>query len=422
MRSNCMLPVVALCLSFTASDGCTMGSSSTSKLSSMKRSFRIALISCCLVLLWNPLGSRNEGAQPILSLDLRTFGYLRPIAARDFRAYDFLQDSVAFLDDGTLAVSFYCKNDHPGLSRRGGTPGSEVVFHSVLLDTTTGSVRGQRTWGNAGNWNALLPLENGSFLIQDNEWVKIYSVKLKEIASKQLEVPGDLWPRFSASPSGHSLYEFQDWYDTHRGWLTRIDVLDPATLLTKQSKLTPGHQYETVSDNQVVYSPTVSKDSRIRPDALHLFVFRTDDSGPVKRPELFDQSSSTAKLLAKSGCESATFISNAVLVISGDCPSLMLIRSGEDVAEINSSEYRIGGQIRPSSDGERFAFSRTRMKERPSRITYLELCVYDLAARRIIFTTTVIPLPQHKFAFAISPNGSLLALQIDGLLRVWRLA
>src|SRR6266481_775233 len=84
MRSNCMLSVVALCLSSTASDGCTMGSSSTSKLSSMKRSFRIALISCCLVLLWNPLGSRNEGAQPILSLDLRTFGYLRPFAARRY--------------------------------------------------------------------------------------------------------------------------------------------------------------------------------------------------------------------------------------------------------------------------------------------------------------------------------------------------
>src|SRR6266481_4871747 len=124
MRSNWMLSVVALCLSSTASAGCTMGPSSTSKLSSMKRSFRIAIISCCLVLLWNPLGSSNEAAQPILSLDLRTFGYLRPIAARDFRAYDFLQDSVAFLDDGTLAVSFYCKNDHPGLSRRGGTPGS----------------------------------------------------------------------------------------------------------------------------------------------------------------------------------------------------------------------------------------------------------------------------------------------------------
>jgi hypothetical protein len=377
--------------------------------------FRIALASCCLGLLSNPLGSCKEAVQPILSLDLRTLGYLRPTAERDFRAYDFLRDSVAFLDDGILAVSFYYKNDRPGLSRRDGTPGSEVVFHSVLLDPITGSVRGQRTWGNAGNWNALLPLENGSFLIQDDVWLKIYSGEVKEIASKRLEVLGDLLPRFSVSPSGHSLYEFQDLYDVHRGWLTRIDLLDQTTLLTKQFKVTPGHQYETVSDNQVVYLPTALK------GALHLFVYRIDDSPPVKRPELFDQNSSTAKLLSKSGCESATFINNAVLVISGGCPSLMLIRSGEEVAEIDSPEYRIGREIRPSSDGQRFAFSRTRMKERPSRITYAELCVYDLAARRIVFTTAVSPLPQHKFAFAISPDGSLLALQTDGLLRVWRL-
>jgi len=378
--------------------------------------FRVALVSCGLGLLANPLGFCKEGVQPILSLDLRTFGYLRPIAERDFRAYDFLRDSVAFLDGGILTVSFYRKNDHPGLSRRDDTPGSEVVFNSVLLDPMTGSVRGQRTWGNAGNWNALLPLENGSFLIQDDEWVKVYSGEVKEIASKRLEVPGDLLPRFSVSPSGHSLYEFQDWYDAHRGWLTRIDLLDQTTLVTKQSKVTPGHQYETVSDNQVVYLPTAFKDPR------QLFVYRIDDSAPAKHPELFDQNSSTAKLLSKSGCESARFINNGVLVISGGCPSLILIRSGEKVVEIDSPEYRIGGEIRPSSGGERFAFSRTRMKERPSRITYLELCVYDLAVGGIVFTTAVSPLPEHKFAFAISPDGSLLALQMDGLLRVWRLA
>ncbi len=382
----------------------------------MKRSFKIVLVSCCLALQWNPLGSCNEGAQAILSLDLRKLGYLRPAAERDFRAYILLQDSVAFLDDMTLAVSFYRKNDHPGLSRRDGTPGSEVVFHSVLLDPVAGSVRGQRTWGNAGNWNALHPLENGSFLIQDEEWVKIYSREFKEIASKKLEVPGDLLPRFAVSPSGHSVYEFQDWYDAKRGWLTRIDVLDPATLLAKQSKLTPGHQYESVSDTRIVYFPTAFQ------GALRLFVYNINDSSPAKSPELLDQRSSTAKVLSKSGCESATFIDNAVLAITGNCPSLMLIRSGEEFAEIHSPEYRIGGEIRPSSGGQRFVFSRTRMKERPSRISYLELCVYDLAERRVVFTTTVIPLPQHKFAFAISPDGSLLALQTDDLLRVWRLA
>jgi hypothetical protein len=382
----------------------------------MQRSFTIVLVFCCLAFLWNPFGSGNEGAQPILSLDLRRLGYLRPVAERDFRAYTFLQESVAFLDDGILAVSFYRKNDQPGLSRRGSTPGSEVVFHSVMLDPVAGSVKSQRTWGNAGYSNALLPLENGSFLIQDDAWVKVNTREMKEVASKKLEYPGDILPRFAVSPSGRSLYEFQDWYDAKRGWLTRIDVLDPATLATKKSKLTPGHKFASVSDTRVVYLPIASS------DALRLFVSSMEDSAPAKRPELFDQTSSTAKALSKSGCESATFIDNAVLAITGNCPSLMLIRSGEEFAEIYSPEYRIGGEIRPSSGGQRFIFSRTRMKERHSRITYLELCVYDLSERRVVFTTTVIPLPQHKFAFAISPNGSLLALQVDGLLRVWRLA
>ena len=100
----------------------------------MKRLFKVVLVSCCLVLFWNSLGSCDERAQPILSLDLRTFGYWLPVAERDFRAYAFLQGSVVFLDERLLAVSFFKKNDHPGLSRRDGTPGSLVVFQSIFLD------------------------------------------------------------------------------------------------------------------------------------------------------------------------------------------------------------------------------------------------------------------------------------------------
>src|SRR5205823_8950082 len=64
-----------------------------------------------------------------------------------------------------------------------------LVFHSVLLDPVAGSVKSERTWGNAGNSNALLPLESGSFLIQDGEWTKVYSPEMKELASKKWEVP-----------------------------------------------------------------------------------------------------------------------------------------------------------------------------------------------------------------------------------------
>jgi hypothetical protein len=347
---------------------------------------------------------------------LRKFGYLRLVTERDLRAYTFLQDSVTFLDDGTVAVSFYRKNDQPGLSRRGSTPGSEVVFHSVLLDPVAGSVKSQRTWGNAGYSNGLLPLENGSFLIQDDAWVKVNTREMKEVASKKLEYPGDILPRFAVSPSGRSLYEFQDWYDAKRGWITRIDVLDPATLATKKSKLTPGHKFESVSDTRVVYLPTASS------DALRLFVSRMEDSASAKSPELFDPNSTIARDLSKSRCKSATFIDDTILAIGGDCPFVMLIRSGEEFDEIYSPEYRTGGEVRPSRGGKRFVFSRMKMKDRPSRITSLEICVYDLAEHKIVFTTPVVPLPQQKFAFALSPDGSLLASQTDGLVRVWRVA
>jgi len=381
----------------------------------MKGLFKVVLVSSCLVLLWNPLGSCNEGARLILSLDLRTFGYRHPVAERDFRAYAFLQDSVAFLDDGILAVSFYRKNDHPGLSRRDGTPGSEVVFHSIFLDPLAGAVSGQRTWGNEGNWNALHALENGSFLVQDNEWVKIYSRELREVASKKLEVPGDLLPRFSVSPSGHSVYEFQDWYDAKRGWLTRIDLLDPATLLTKRSKVTPGHQFETVSDTRVVYFPTAFN------GALRLFVYGVNDSVPPKGPELFNKNTWAGRLIAESGCNSAVFINDDVLAITGGCPRLILARSRDEFPEINFPGYQIGGEIQSSRGGWRFAFVRTRNQEKSPHITYMELYVYDLAERKIVFSTAASPPPQHKLGFAVSPDGSLFALQVDGLLRVWRL-
>jgi hypothetical protein len=371
---------------------------------------------CFYVVLGNPLGSRDKTLRPFVSIDLPTLGYVTPTAERDVRAYSFLKYSVAFLDDGTLAVSFLKKNDHPGLSRRDGTPGSGFVFHTVLIDPLSGRVGGQHTWGNAGYWNSLLPLENGSFFIQSNESLTIYSKEVRQIVSKKLEGPGDLLPRYSVSPSGHSLYELQDAYDAKRTWLTTISLLDTVTLKRKQSKLTPGHADETGSDAQVVYSVANPKNE------LLLFVYNTDGSSTAWSPRLLNKDSATANLLSRSGCKSTTFINNSVLAVTGDCPFLILLQSDKKIAEIYSPEYRFGGEIQPSRNGRRFAFVRSQTNGGSSRITNIELCVYDLEERAEVFAASVVPLPQLKLAFAISPDGSLLAMQTDSLLRIWRLA
>ena len=354
---------------------------------------------------------------PILSLDLRALGYLPPVAQRDLRYYNFLRGAVTFLDDQTLAVSFFKKNEHPGLSRRDGTPGSAVVFHTVFLDPPTGRVRDQRTWGNAANAAALQAFHDGSFFVQDGEWVRLYSNQLQETLKKNMDVQGDIPPRFTVSSSGRALYEFQEAYDAKRGWLTRIDVLDPASLVSRQFKVTPGHRDDTVSDTQVVYSLAAAVEVPLRP-----FIYKADDSAPAKSPQLFEPTSDLAKDIAESRCKSATFVSNSVLAVTGDCAHLMLIAAGRKIADLYAPEDRFGGEIQPSRDGRRFAFARAKANDPPTHARTMELCVYDLVDKKIIFSLPISPLPQHKLAFALSPEGTLLASQTDGLLYVWHLS
>jgi hypothetical protein len=372
---------------------------------------------CSSVLHGNPLNSDDESPTLARSIDLRTLGYVIPTDERDVRAYEFMTNPVTFLDDGTLAVSFFGKNDHPGLSRRDGTPGGRFLFHSVLLNPVTGDVVGQRTWGNAGYWNSLLPLQNGNFFVQSNEWLMIYSKELREITRRKVEVPGDLLPRYSVSPSGRSLYEFMDAYDVQRGWLTTINLLDTITLEPKQSKLTPGHADETVSDRQVVYSLANPGNE------LVLFAYNIDGSSPPWGPMLLKKRDKLAGLLSRSDCKSETFIDNKVLAVTGDCPLLLLIESGKKMALLHSRQgYRFGGDVQPSRHSRRFAFVRSQNRGKSSAVGEIEVSVYDLDGQTEIFVARVAPVPAFKFAFALSPDGSLLAVQTDSLLRVWRLA
>jgi hypothetical protein len=137
---------------------------------------------------------------------------------------------------------------------------------------------------------------------------------------------------------------------------------------------------------------------------------------------LLKKDSTTANLLSRSGCQSVAFINNSVLAITGGCPLLMLLQSGKKIAEIYSPKYRFGGEVQPSRNGQRFAFVRSQTKDGTWRATKVELCVYDLKARTEVSVANVVPLPQLKLAFALSPDGSLLAMQTDSLLRIWRLA
>jgi len=378
----------------------------------MNAIWNLFVFGCLFLLTASPVAA--DGAAKLLyALDLQCFGYFSPVTDRDAHAFEFLNSPVVFLDRNSLAISFLTLTNGAGASSESVTAGTSAQFHTVIVDAASGRISQRQSWGNAGNVIAILPLTDVGFFVQAGDQVAILSNELQQLVSMKLTVPGDLLPRFAASPSGRSLFSFIDSYDDKNGWLTRFDLLDTSHLSAKQSMLTPGQRFATVSDTQVVYSLAMTS------GPLRLMVQNVDDSSETG--DLFVPNGVTARAIAESHCSMAAFLSDTTLAISGDCDSLFITHAGEILHELHARDYRFGTDIRPSHDGHRFALARSKGRIRSPQITNLELCVYDLSRHKFVFIVPVSPVPHVKLGFALSPDGGLLAIQRDNQLQVWKL-
>jgi hypothetical protein len=57
--------------------------------------------------------------------------------------------------------------------------------------------------------------------------------------------------------------------------------------------------------------------------------------------------------------------------------------------------------------------------EEYARVTAIQIRVYDMAVKKEIFTVGVSPLPRRYYDFALSPDGSRLAVLNDRKVTVW---
>jgi hypothetical protein len=241
----------------------------------------------------------------------------------------------------------------------------------------------------------------------------VYRQNFEEVSKKRMEIAGDILPRFLVSASGQSLYEFRDDYDRKTGWVTRLDAVNPDTLEWSDSAITPMQTDETVSDSRIVYSsPKLEKQ-------LRLFVYKTKGAVQPHDPLLLKPDTFAGSAAAKSHCQSATLIGGELLAVTGDCSKVLLLKGDDEVDEVEFLDSRIGGEVRASRDGAKIAFVRYPKKDPPQRITQIELCVYDLRTKKMKVVQDVNPLPQWKLGFALSPNGSMVAVVSDDLLQVW---
>src|ERR1700743_1883288 len=310
----------------------------------------LGLSAVCPLASSGPASQKATETNPALRVDLKALGYAWPTTEREVRVYDFLRDAVSFIDDETVAVSFLALNAHPGVLKRDGTAGGVFLFHTAFVNPKTGQVLAERSWGNAGNWNTLLPLAGGRFFVQDDEWIHVYGKDFGEVLKKRIEIAGDILPRFLASASGRSLYEFRDGYDGKTGWMTRLDRLDPQTLEWSDSAVTPVQTDETGSDDRIVYSSPKFKDQ------LRLLVYKPKGVGQPHVALLLKPDTFTARPAAKSHCQSATLIDGELLAVTGDCSKVLLLKGDDEYDEIEFLDAQIGGEARTSRDARDVAF------------------------------------------------------------------
>ena len=336
--------------------------------------------------------------KPAVTIDLRQFGYLHPVAERDEWSYALMSDPLLFLDSDHLAASFLVANPKPGLSQRANPFGSPVLFHTADIDLTTGKAVWARSWGNDSTSEALLQLDDGRLLVQSSYVISVLGGDLKPLISRRLEYAGDTLAQPFVSTTGRTLFLVQPTNPE-----STIAILDSDQLRILKTYSVPKVVTFSASDDYIAYSVEEGYFGNIS-----MRIQALDGEGPRLS-------------FAHGNCYgySPTFLSTNTLVVSGGCPNFTFI----DLAKREMWQQKLprasGTELRTARQANRFAFELVEHHaDRPS--TPLEVDVFDMDQRKTIFAVKVNQ-PGQRFSFALSPNGKKLAVLQSPVVSVYTL-
>lgn len=142
---------------------------------------------------------------PVLQLDLRAWGAVGLQGPSDESLKPTPEQSLTFLDNSTLAVSFPVFNSGAKLGTRDRPGGGSIVFHTTLVDVHTGQVKGERNWGSVYLPHTMEGISGERLLVRVADELAIYSRDWKLERQYRLKSPSDP-KRIGVSPSGQTVY------------------------------------------------------------------------------------------------------------------------------------------------------------------------------------------------------------------------
>jgi hypothetical protein len=301
---------------------------------------------------------------------------------------------VTFLDDNLLIV--YAVEPTGRLSSRVGVePSSAFRLHALFFGADSGKLAFAKDW-EARARNSFIHVTSGGLVLATGPEIAFYSGNFLEL--QHVLFPEEDTSVVTVSKTGRTvLLNHYDRKESH------FEVRDGSTFELRKSwsEVPPLRRLYSISDSEIAAAD---------PSQEHV-VLSEFGSGRWR----------TLGYSFEFGCVGAPTFVSATLFVNAYCNQVSVFSTqGEDLMNDHSERHESveGRKIDVARDGNAIAVSLVEGKgggvfDTDVRRTGNRVAVYDLSLRRRILTIDIVPVPKSDYDFALSPDGSKLAILND---------
>jgi hypothetical protein len=328
---------------------------------------------------------------------------------------------IIFLDEKRLIVYDVERDLSQLSSRTSPETSSPFRLHLVLLDTDSGKLELYKDWGTRLKDSAV-QVTSGGVLVKTGEAVKLFSPDFSQ--SRPLPITIDPNYKFSikTSPSGKTIGIHRIFRKEGHRFGSLLDILDANTLRIKFSwQITPPlYSFFSISDAELT---TAGQFNSVAVAALAIDVQWHSLQGIPK----------TSRCPA--GASIMMMVSDHFLV-GRDCQDVLLASTegerysldtfnGESVRSTREGRCepyggRLSDKVAVASGASLVALAlpavhlkKDFLQEARVCLVGIQIGLYDLTLKKRVSILDVEPLPKNDFDFALSPDGSKLAVLSD---------
>jgi hypothetical protein len=349
--------------------------------------------------------------RPLLEIDLGKFGYDTSSATNRLPKF------VDFTDLNRLALGWVTLDDSALADKTGSQTARPAHLRVLVLNARTGAKEGLQAWSTPSTPIRFAGIGEGKFLICTASTLRLLSGSFEVIREENL--PGDgacfspfFWGGWGISPSKR--YLLLSSY-SERSYQNSLFELETFTSVAQWAEK---RRTNDISDHWQA-GLCERGEMCIRGMSEPWRTFHSD--GLDKQLDDFKP-------------KSPLFVNDRMLVIEAGNEMAAVDVDGQVLFQVRLPKKRSFGRPVRSTGGERFAIMENRQRGMTNEVLDMyafasndRVVVFSIPDRRAIFAVGVKgrspwpPWEEHRNYMALSPEGTLLAVVTDGLLKVYQL-